>query len=335
MSVLVTGANGMLGRAIIARLMNYGRKVRAFDLEPFPDSRVESYVGDVRDPVALSQAAGGVSLIIHAASLIYPGLGKPQHVYDINVGGTRNVIDACLARGVKKLIYTSSMDVVFDGRPIVNGDESLPYARVFLDYYSETKADAERLVLASNTASGLQTCVLRPAAMYGPFDRHHFPVMFTRAKQKKLARMGDGKAQFNHVYVENVVEAHLQAAAALEPRSKVSGQIYFITDEPPRNFFDFLAPFLNAMGLPPLKKQVSYQSAYSAALASETFYKLAPGEKTANPAVTRHAVLSICRDFSFVSTKAARDFGYRPIVGREEAFHRTVAWFRMNWKPSA
>lgn len=335
MSVLVTGANGMLGRALIARLMARGHKVRAFDLEPFPDSRIESFVGDVRDPSTLKQAAGGIDTIIHAASLVYLGLGKSPYVYDINVGGTQNVIDACLTRGVKKLIYTSSIDVVFDGRPIVEGDESLPYARAFLDYYSETKADAERLVLASNTKSGLQTCALRPAGIYGPFDRYRFPAAFTRAKQGKMARVGDGKARFNHVYVENVAEAHLQAAAALQPGSKVSGQAYFITDEAPRNFFDFLEPFLIAMGFSPLKKRISFQSAYTAALTGETIYKLAPGEKTANPAVTRYAVLSTCRDFSFVSTKAAQDFGYRPVVGREEAFRRTVEWFRTYWKPAA
>lgn len=335
MSVLVTGANGMLGRALIARLMDRGRKVRAFDLEPFPDPRVESFVGDVRDPAALRQAAGGVETIIHAASLVYLGLGKPQHVYDINVSGTQNVIDACLARGVKKLVYTSSIDVVFDGRPIVEGDESLPYARTFLDYYSETKADAERLVLASNTKSGLQTCSLRPAGIYGPFDRHRFPTLFSRAKQGKLARVGDGKARFNHVYVENVAEAHIQAAAVLQPGSRVSGQAYFITDESPKNFFDFLDPFLIAMGFSPLKKRVSYQTAYTTALAGETIYKLAPSEKTAKPAVTRYAVLSLCRDFSFVSTKAVGDFGYRPAVGREEAFRRTVEWFRTYWKPAA
>ncbi len=335
MSILITGANGMLGRALIARLMERGRKVRAFDLQPFSDSRVESFVGDVRDLAALKQATGGIETVIHAASMVYLGLGKPQYVYDINVGGTQNVIDASLARGVKKLIYTSSIDVVFDGRPIVEGDESLPYARNFLDYYSETKADAERLVLASNTKSGLQTCSLRPAGIYGPFDRHRFPTVFTRAKQGKLARVGDGNARFNHVYVENVAEAHIQAAAVLQPESKVSGQAYFITDYPPLNFFDFVEPFLTAMGFPSLKKRVSYQTAYTAALAGETLYKLAPSEKTAKPTVTRYAVLSLCRDYSFVSTKAVRDFGYRPVVGREEAFRRTVDWFRTYWRPSA
>lgn len=85
----------------------------------------------------------------------------------MNVEGTRNVIEAAIAAGVRKLVYHSSSGVVFDGRDIMNGDESLPYPKKHLDPYTASRAMAEELVLAANGTNGLKTTCIRPTGIFG------------------------------------------------------------------------------------------------------------------------------------------------------------------------
>lgn len=110
-----------------------------------------------------------------------------QRVRDVNIRGTRNVIDACLRLSVPRLVYTSTYNVVFGGQEIVNGgadqpDEPLPYfpPEKQVDEYSRSKTIADRLVLEKNGArlengGTLKTICLRPAGIYGPGEMRHFP----------------------------------------------------------------------------------------------------------------------------------------------------------------
>jgi nucleoside-diphosphate-sugar epimerase len=328
MNYLVTGANGLLGQALVRYLLAQGASVHSFDLQAYPDERVQSHVGDLRDPNAVLQACAGIDVVIHSASVVYVGLGKPQQVYDINVTGTQHIIQACVAQGVGRLVYTSSIDVVFEGQPIRQGDESLPYAQKPLDYYSETKILAEQAVLAADGKAGLHTCALRTAGIYGAGDRHRFPALITQAKAGRLARIGAGKSRFTHVYVENAAHAHYLAANALTVDSGVAGQAYFITDHAPQNFFDFAAPFLVALGLPAPKQVIPCRLAQGLAQVLEWRWRLFPTAKNAEVVLTRYSVASVCQDFWFTSAKAEHDFGYAPIVDEQTAFERTVAWLR-------
>ena len=236
--------------------------------------------------------------------------------------GNQNVIAACQRSGVKRLIYTSSIDVVFDGQPIVNGDERLPYPIKHLDDYGHTKALAEQDVIRANGQQGLATCSLRTAGIYGPGDRHRMPAILREAQRGRMVRLGDGRAKFNHVYVTNAAHAHVLAAAALTLNSPVSGQCYFITDYPATNFYDFFIPYLQALGYSTNMRRIPYALARALAALSETFAR--SGGKP--PLLTRYVVASTCKDFSFTHAKAARDFGYAPIVPFEQAQAETIAW---------
>lgn len=328
MHYLVTGANGLLGRALVPYLLAQGVSVRSFDLTPYPDARVQSIVGDLRDAAAVQQACAGMDGVLHLASVVYVGLGKPQQVYDINVTGTQHLLDACAQQGVPRLVYTSSIDVVFDGSPIQAGDERLPYARTPLDYYSETKIEAEQRVLAANGTGGTATCALRTAGIYGAGDKHRFPALIQQAKAGRLMRIGAGRARFNHVYAENAAHAHWLAVQALSLNSALAGQAYFITDHAPRNFFDFTLPFVHALGLPVSGGYLPCTIAAGLAQLLEWRWRLFPSERTAQVALTRYSVASLCQDFWFSSAKAERDFGYAPIVDETSAFERTLAWLK-------
>jgi nucleoside-diphosphate-sugar epimerase len=323
---LVMGGSGMLGYEIARQLLSQGLGVRVLDTAPLPEPagerRLEGMIGDIRSPQAVMAACEGMDTVFQTAAAVWD-VRTPAKVFEeVNVGGNRNVIDACRRRGIPRLVYTSSMDVVVDGRkPIVDGDETLPYpARLPRDPYSRSKIIAERMVLSANDA-GLATCSLRPVGMYGPRDKYHLGNIIAMARRGVSLRLGDGSARFSHAYSENVAHAHVLAARALRPGAGAAGQSYFICDYfPASNLFDFMEPFLEALGLPVPRRSIPYRLAYAMAAVTEL---LAPHSN-----FNRFAVIQTCVDHTFVDAKAERELGYRPIVSLEDAFTRSVRWLK-------
>ena len=323
---LVIGGAGMLGFEIACQLLDKCEEVRILDLQPVYDDRFTGIVGDIRNKEDVNKACLDVDVVFQTAAAVW-NPATPDIVYDeVNIMGNRNVIDSCLEYGVKKLVFTSSMDVVVDGKkPIVYGDESLPYPeKMPKDNYSRTKIISEKFMLEANSEK-LSTCALRPAGIYGPRDKYHLPNIIKAAQNKPAVKVGNGSAKFSHVYSENAAHAHILAAKNLYPGSCVAGNVYFITDhQPAENLFDFMAPFLTELGLEPIKKSIPYPVAYVLSRINE---KINPRSN-----FNSFSIIQTCVDHAFVHDKAARDFGYQPIVSKEEAFKRTVAWFRENHK---
>lgn len=325
---LVTGGSGFLGQALVATLRQQGFPVISFDLVPHPDTAVPSITGDLRSPADVAQACQGVNTVFHTASHVGWTLAENQLVHDVNVTGTQNLLQACQMADVRRFIYSSSIDAVFEGRPIRQGDESLPYAQRPLNAYSATKAAAEQMVLAANNPDGLLTCALRTAGIFGPGDKHRLPNIIGNARQRRAIRLGNGRARFNHVYIDNVVHAHLLAAEALTADSPTAGQAYFITDDAPTNFYDFMEPFLQGLGYDIPTQSIPYRLAYALAIVLETLQRLRiPLPPTLLP-LTHYTVASTCIDFHFTHAKATRDFGYQPIISRPVAIAATLNWLR-------
>lgn len=327
MQVLVIGGAGMLGRALARLLQPAGHRVTSFDLQPCPEDGVTSLSGDVRDAAALLAACAGMDAVIYTVAYINQLPTRQSLMYDINVLGVQQTIAACRANRVPRLIYTGSIDAVFDGTPIQNGDETLPYPAQHLDYYSATKMLGEQAVLAANSAE-LATCSLRMAGLYGEHDKHRFPNIIPMVERSgRFTRIGDGRARFNHVFVENAAQAFVLAVDRLDAGSVLAGQVYFITDHAPSNFFAFFARYLTALNLPYQTVTLPAGAAQLLAQGGELTYKLAGG-KGKPPVLSRYTVAATSRDFWFNHDKAARDFGYAPIISVEDAFDRTLAWVR-------
>jgi nucleoside-diphosphate-sugar epimerase len=326
---LVIGGSGMLGLEIVRQLSASGKKVRVLDLEPLPEPvggahghSVERRIGDIRNPAVVSSACEDMDVVFQTAAAVW-NVTTPDRLYEeVNVEGNKHVVKACRAQGVHRLVYTSSMDVVVDGRtPIVDGDESLPYpSRMPKDAYSRTKIVAERMILEANDAE-LATCALRPVGMYGPRDKYHLGNIIGMARNGVSLRLGDGSARFSHAYSENVAHAHILAAERLGPGDVAAGQAYFVCDHyPAENLFDFMEPFLRGLRLPVPTRSIPYPFAYWLSAVAEVF---APRSN-----FNRFAVTQTCVDHTFTDAKARRELGYAPIVSREEAFRRSLAWLR-------
>jgi len=322
MNALVTGAGGFLGLYIVEQLVARGDRVRAFcrgRYEELDALGVETVQGDVRDASAVTDACRDIDVVYHTAGVA--GIWGPwKHFHGINTLGTENVIAGSLQHGVKKLIYTSSPSVTFDGTDHEGVDESLPYPDRWLCHYPHSKALAEQRVLETNGRDGLLTCALRPHLIWGPRDRHLIPRLLDRARRGKLRRVGDGTNLIDMVYVENAATAHLQAADALTPTSPVGGQAYFISQGEPVNCWRWIDEILALAGLPPVRKSISFQKAWAAGAVMEAVYRTLGIKK--EPQMTRFLAAQLARSHYFDISKANRDLAYIPQISTAEGMKR-------------
>lgn len=319
---LVTGGAGMLGRAIVSQLLEMGKSVRIIDIEPAKNDRAEIIVGDIRDAAAVRRACNGVDTVFHTAAAVWDPKLPPKIYEETNAIGTKLIIDTCMQLGIPRLVYSSSLDVVMDGKHgHTLADESVPYPTDLkkMNRYAHSKMIGEQAVVKANGPT-FSTCSLRLVGMYGPGDKYHLPNVISNAKSGINIRLGNGKAQFSHVFSGNAAHAHIMAAKHLEPNSPVAGQVYFITDYDTCNFFDFMNPYLEQLGIPVPKISIPHGLANVLAWVVERF------STTSN--FNRFSVYSTCVDSTFVHDKATRDFGYQPIFTAEEAFDITLDWLK-------
>ncbi len=336
--LLLTGGSGFLGRTMLTEMLDGSsplpiREVLVLDQEPLKettDPRISFIQGDILDRDLVMKCCKGKDLVIHSAAIVDWGTRPEEEVLSVNVEGTRNVIDACISAGVKAMVFTSSLDVLHDGSPLVDVDEQLPYPEKHSTSYCVSKYQAEKEVLSANSDK-LRTCSLRPADIYGEGDPYHMGSLIQMARNGFYVRLGNGRALCQHAYVGNVAYAHLLAAKALLNGSgRVAGQSYFITDGKGTNFFTFFDRIVKGAGFRiwPGNLWLPRWFAFSLGTISEFIAFLWRPVKKYSPKMSRFAVTYTCTDYTFSSEKAERDFGFTPKYSEEEAFKRTADYFR-------
>ncbi len=313
LKALVTGGGGFLGQAIVRGLLARGDEVCSFSRSEYTGLRalgVHQVQGDLSDAAAVARAVAGCDIVFHAAAK--PGIwGDYADYFATNVTGTANVIDACRLHGVRRLVYTSSPSVVFDGRDMEGVDESLPYPAHYEAHYPKTKALAEQNVLAANDAT-LATVSLRPHLIWGPGDNHLLPRLAARAHAGQLRRIGSRPNPIDTIHVENAADAHLLAADRLAPGSTIAGKAYFISQGEPMPMWDMVNRLLAAAGAPPVTKAVPVRLAMWLAWGFETAHRLA--RKAQEPRLTRFVVREMSTAHWFDISAARRDLGYSPRI---------------------
>lgn len=336
--ILITGGAGFLGRALVREFLAPDapvrpRELRVFDIAPFPEptgSALSVIQGNIFNYEEVSAACRGADLVIHAAAIVDWGTKSEAEVYATNVTGTEHVVRACREQGVRHLIYTSSLDAVFAGSPLVNVDETLSYPSRHPNMYCRSKYLGEEFVLKAN-GNDLGTCALRPADIYGEADPYHIDSLVNMAKTGFYVRLGDGSARSQHVYVGNMAYAHVLAAKGLlDGNESLRGQVYFITDGEPHNFFTFFDRIVFGAGYRvwPRNLWLPRRLAYGIGAVSEAIAVALRPIQHYHPKFSRFAVLYTCSDFTFSSQKAERHFGFKPKYSQEEALERTIEFYR-------
>ena len=227
MQVLLTGGSGFLGSWVAEQLAAEGHAVRAL-IRPTSDKRalamlagVEFAAGAVEDRGSLTAAVAGVDAIVHVAGIVKAR--RPADFFAVNTQGTKNLLDAALARGgIKRFVYLSSLAAMgpsADGTPVPEDAEPRP-----VTHYGRSKLEAERAVLLAGAQ--MPVTVIRPPMIYGPRDRETL-AFFTSIKNGVLPMMGDGGNTLSVIYVEDCAAAVVRAATAA---AAPSGKAYFVED---------------------------------------------------------------------------------------------------------
>jgi nucleoside-diphosphate-sugar epimerase len=268
---------------------------------------------DLRDHAAVMRACIGVDAVCHAGALSSPW-GKRRDFVAINVGGTRSVIAGCRAAGVRRLVYVSSPSVVFDGGDHYDVTESVAYPRRFASVYSETKKLGEDLV---REATGLETVIVRPKALFGPGDRALLPRIVSAARAGRLPQIGNGRNLVDLTYVENVADALLLALEA----PVAAGNTYTITNDEHVPLWPAIRAILQRLQIPYAPRRVPLGVALLAAWSMELRARITGHE----PLLTRYTAAILARTQTYDIAAARRDLGYVPRVSIVDGIERTLA----------
>ena len=323
MKLLVTGGGGFLGQALCRGLVERGHEVASFNRGHYPGLDalgVRQLRGDLADAGAVLEAAWGCEAIFHNAAMA-GAWGSHDSYFRANVLGTRNVLAACRAQGIGRLVYTSTPSVTHRRtRPVAGGTaEAVPYGEHLKAPYAATKLVAEREVLAANDAR-LATVALRPRLIWGPGDQQILPRLAERSRAGRLRLIGDGNNLIDTTYIDNAAQAHFDAFEHLAPGAACAGRAYFISNGEPKPTRVIINALLAAAGAPPVTKTLPFPVAYAIGAACEAAWTLLPlrGE----PPLTRFLAEQLATTHWYSMAPARRDFGYEPRVSIAEGLAR-------------
>ena len=327
----VTGRLGFVGRHLAERLSQRGDDVVVSDIHAQPTGEVAgSYVqADVTNLDSLRAAFAGKDVVFHVASLVQTKQANAETVWAVNLGGTQNVIEVCRELGVKRLVYVSSASVVYEGRNIENGDETLPYASSSQAPYADSKIAAEKAVLEAHTPDGLRTCAIRPHVVFGPGDGRFLPALIERAQSGRLKYgVGRGRKISDFTYIDNLIDALVAAEEKLVGNGALGGQAFFVTNGEPMGFWDFVDKVLVEMNQPMTRGRIPYSIAYAAAMVAEGVDAILGKPAGPENGLTRFAIRYMCTHHYFSIDKARRELGYEPAVTIDEGIARTIEHLR-------
>ncbi|KAG5355387.1 Sterol-4-alpha-carboxylate 3-dehydrogenase, decarboxylating [Yarrowia sp. C11] len=349
-TVLIVGGSGFLGQHLIQKFHELSPRpeIHVFDIRPVQpvsqtffsydtDKDIVFHQGDLtnRDDVLRAIDAAKPDAIVTCASPVH-GLGKA--IYEkVNVQGNKVLLEAARLRFDESkgkigraFIYTSSASAVSDGSPLINADETFPVLDDHKDDYADTKAVAEKMILAANDPeSGFLTVALRPAGIFGPGDRQMIPgFLDAAATGKQNFQLGNDDNLFDYTYVGNVAYSHVLAAEKLlDPKhaANVAGEAFFITNGTPIYFWA-------------MPRMIWKKSGYEVDLAKRT--------KLATPVALflSSIVAGVCKPFGIVPnfspfkvricsspryydiSKARKYLGYEPQLDLPQAVDVTLKW---------
>lgn len=326
--VLVTGATGHIGNVLVRQLNSIGVKPRILvlkgeSLDPVKGLEFEATIGDVCDPSSLDKAFEGIETVFHLAGIISIMPGRNRLVEQVNVNGTKNVIDACRKHGVKRLVYTSSIHAI---KRIPKGkviDEGVPFdPENSYGAYDQSKAQASLIVLEAN-GNGLETIIACPTGVIGPFDfriSEMGRLILDCIKSRNLLYI-DGAYDF--VDVRDVASGLIQAWLRGTP-----GQHYILSGHK-ISVRDLIHSINHLSGRKPFIQKIPFVLAKMVATLAPMYYKLA----NLKPRFTPYSIEVLQSNCDISHRKATDELGYttRPM---DESLFETIRWFLGNGKNS-
>ena len=335
--VVVTGASGMLGRAVARALAAGGHPVRTLQRSASGLAGPGGGAGDVEDvrldlaacsPAALEQALGGAQAVVHLAAKV--SVSGPWRDYQrTNVDGTQRLLEAARAAGVRRFVQVSSPSVAHAGDPLVGAPAGPADPAAARGRYARSKALAERAALAADCPE-LAVVAVRPHLVWGPGDTQLVARVVERSRAGRLPLLDGGTALVDSTYVQDAADA-LVAACLRADRDGVHGRALVVSSGEPRTVAELLASLCRASGAPVPTRSVPAGLARAAGAAVEALWAARPLLGTAGrsgddePPMTRFLAEQLSTAHWFDQRETRRALGWAPRVGLDEGFARLAA----------
>jgi len=321
MKVAVTGGTGFLGSRLMSRLLWDGHHVTALvrdasRLVPGPHRPDRVVVGDIRDPAAVQDAVRGCDVAVHLVSNFRTASDPPRVSREVNVEGTRNIVEAVESQGVPRLVHCSTIGVHGHVRE-TPATEDAPFNPG--DVYQETKLEAEKLVRSRIGSGGPEIVIVRPCSIYGPGDLRMLK-MFRMLADRKFVLLGSGDSNFHAVYIDDLVDGFLRAMT----RPEAAGGTFILGGPGYLPLRDYIAEAARALGAPMPWIRLPYAPMYAAGAVCEAICVPLRIE----PPLHRRRVRFFRNNRAFSIERARRVLDYDPMVDLADGMSRTVAWYR-------
>jgi nucleoside-diphosphate-sugar epimerase len=319
--VLVTGTTGFTGGHLCERLASDGARVRALVRDPARAASthpagVELVAGDLRDRASLQRATAGVDTVYHIAALFRPENVSRREMWETNVDGVRNLLEAAHAAGVRRFVHCSTIGVHGDIKH-PPADEESPYAPG--DHYQESKAEGEKVALAWMREGKLQVSVFRPGGIYGPRDLRFLKLIRAVAHQR-FVMLGSGDVRYQMVYIDDLVDGILRCGRC----PAAVGEVFILTGEPAVTLNELVATIADVLGVATPRWRIPVWPVYAAGLVCEALCR----PFGIQPPLYRRRVDFFRKTRWFDIAKAKRMLGFEPRVDLATGIARTVAWYR-------
>ena len=319
MRVFVTGGSGFIGGALVRRLRLEGHEVRVLVRSPRAEALVAEagaipVSGDVSQPGPWQNEVSAGDAVVHAAAMV-TDWGPRKEFFRVNVGGTRNVLDA-MKRWNGHFIHVSSI-AVHGFRPGVYTETS-PVSPGRHPYCS-SKAAAEALV-DSSVGEGLKASAVRISGAYGPGDPHFATRFLDYAETGRVSIVGPGDQPSKLIYIDDVVEAFM----AILRRPCEPGARYLLNDPAVPNVLGMVRLAMEALEISVPVRPVPEWLAYAVALWQEGRARLTGS----HPQLTRYAVRAMGHRCFFSPEGTSRRLGWSPRMNAREGVEKTISWYR-------
>jgi nucleoside-diphosphate-sugar epimerase len=328
---LITGASGFIGGRLAKRLIAEGRPVRCLvrassDTSQLERLGVELARGDLTEAGSLARAVDGCSYVFHCGALV-SDWATTAEIERVNVGGTRSLLDASVAAGVKRLIHLSTTDVY--GYPEGVAIDETHVAARFANWYAQTKRQAEAQVRRASANGALEAVILRPATVYGPGSKEVVGEIARAIQGRHMLLVGRGRANAGLCYVENLLDAVL---LALE-RDAASGEAFNVSDGLDVSWREFTDDLAAGLGCPPVRWSMPYPLAHALGFSLEHGYRLLRRSTalTLSPLLSRQAVQVLGKSQDFSNRKLRALLGWEPRVDYPSGLEQTLRWLRSDY----
>jgi hypothetical protein len=312
MQIFVTGGSGFVGGHLLEALAAQGHSLHALARSDASARLVQGYgatpvradLGDIQ-----GEHLRGAEAVIHCAARAEEW-GTRAQFWEANVRGTERVLAAAREAGVRRFIHVGTEAAVFDGHDLVDIDETYPYPKRQRYLYSESKAEAERLVLGANSEA-MTTLSIRPRLVWGPRDSTVLPAIVRMARAGSFAWLDGGRALTSTTHVRNVVHA-----LGLSLRAGRGGAAYFVADDGQRTIREFLTALSATQGVTLPARSIPGALARPLSALVEGAYRLVGAKAT--PPMTRFAIAMMSRTVTVRCDRARAELGYAPVISVDE-----------------